>query len=55
MSDDNLIARIVGGAAAGLMRPITEQDPAEVIGPIVQHLLFGIVTVAIYQWLRERV
>ena len=40
--------------ALGLMPPITEQDPAEVIGPIIQHVLFGIVTVAIYQWLRER-
>jgi hypothetical protein len=40
--------------ALGLMPPITRQDAAEVIGPIVQHVLFGIVTVAIYQWLRQR-
>jgi hypothetical protein len=40
--------------ALGLIPPITEQDAAEVAGPIVQHMLFGIVTVAIYQWLRER-
>jgi hypothetical protein len=41
--------------ALGLMPSITEQDTMEVAGPIVQHMLFGIVTVAIYQWLRQRV
>ena len=40
--------------ALGLMPPLTKQDAAEVTGPIVQHVLFGIVTVAIYQWLRQR-
>jgi hypothetical protein len=40
--------------ALGLMPPITRQDAAEVAGPIVQHVLYGIVTVAIYKWLRER-
>ena len=38
----------------GLMPPITEQDAAQVAGPIVQHVLFGIVTVTIYEWLHER-
>jgi hypothetical protein len=41
--------------ALGLTPPLTEQDAMEVAGPIVQHMLFGIVTVAIYEWLRQRV
>lgn len=41
--------------ALGLMPPITKQNAAEVSGPIVQHLLFGIVTVAIYNWLQQRI
>ena len=40
--------------AMGLMAPIAEQDLPQVAGPVVRHVLFGIATVAVFQWLRAR-
>ena len=37
--------------AAGLTPPVTEQTPAQVAGPVVDHLAYGIVTVAVFNWL----
>jgi hypothetical protein len=39
--------------AIGLMPPITEQEPEQVTGPILSHMLFGIVTVGLYRCLRR--
>ena len=36
--------------ALGLMPPIQRQETEQVAGPIVQHLIFGIATVAAYEW-----
>lgn len=40
--------------AMGLMPPIAEQDLPQVVGPVVRHILFGIATVAVFQWLQAR-
>jgi hypothetical protein len=39
--------------ALGLMPPVWRQDPAQVLLPVAQHVLYGIATVAAYDWLRE--
>jgi hypothetical protein len=39
--------------ATGLMPPVTEQEPKQVVGPILSHLLFGIATVGLYRFLRR--
>lgn len=39
---------------AGLMPPVTQQRPAQVIGPVVQHALFGVAAVIAYGWLQRR-
>jgi hypothetical protein len=41
--------------ASGLMRPIWKQKAPQAIAPIAEHTLYGMVTVAVYDWLRERV
>jgi hypothetical protein len=40
--------------AAGLMPPVTRQEPARVAGPIATHVGYGIATGAAYQWLSGR-
>lgn len=35
--------------ASGLMAPVTEQKPQQIIGPMLSHILFGIVTVGLYR------
>jgi hypothetical protein len=40
--------------ATGLMPPVTEQRPGQVVAPLFNHLLFGIGTAALYALLRER-
>jgi hypothetical protein len=44
-----------GLPASGLMRPIWKQKAPQAIAPIAEHTLYGMVTVAVYDWLRERV
>ena len=39
--------------ALGLMPPITQHQTQQVAGPIVQHVIFGLATVAAYQWLYD--
>jgi hypothetical protein len=39
--------------ATGLMPPVTKQEPKQVVGPILSHLLFGIATVGLYRFLRR--
>jgi hypothetical protein len=39
--------------ALGLMPPLQQQETEQVAGPIVQHVIFGIATVATYQWLHD--
>ena len=39
--------------ATGLMPSVTKQEPRQIAGPIVSHILFGIVTVGIYRLLRR--
>jgi hypothetical protein len=39
--------------AARLMPPVTRQEPEQIAGPIVSHLLFGIVTVGLFRLLRR--
>ena len=39
--------------ATGLMAPVTEQEPAQIAGPILSHILFGIATVGLYRILRR--
>ena len=41
--------------ALGLMPPVWQQKAPQAIAPIAAHALYGIITVAIYNWLRERV
>lgn len=38
--------------AAGLMPPVWRQHPAQILLPAVQHVLYGVVTVATYNSLR---
>lgn len=40
--------------ATGLMPPVTRQRRGQVVAPLVNHLLFGIGTAALYALLRER-
>lgn len=40
--------------ALGLMKPVSKQRPAEVIGPIVRHAAFGCMTVYAYNMLSNR-
>jgi hypothetical protein len=40
--------------AAGLMPPISEQEPRQIAGPIVSHILFGIATVGLYRLMHQR-
>ena len=35
--------------ASGLMVPVTKQKPEQIMGPILSHILFGIVTVGLYR------
>lgn len=37
--------------AAGLTPPVTEQSTQQVAGPVVEHLAYGVVTAAAYDWL----
>jgi hypothetical protein len=39
--------------ALGLMPPINRQTAPEVAGPVVDHLAYGMVTVAAFDWLRD--
>jgi hypothetical protein len=39
--------------ATGLMPPVTKQEPEQIAGPILSHLLFGMVTVGLYRVLRR--
>jgi hypothetical protein len=39
--------------ALGLMAPVEQQETEQVAGPIAQHIVFGIATVAAYQWLHD--
>lgn len=41
--------------ATGLMPPLTEQNRKQTLGPVIQHVLFGMVTVAAYRWLKKLV
>ncbi len=38
---------------SGLMPPIWEQEPTQAITPVVEHVVYGIVTVAAYEALRH--
>jgi uncharacterized membrane protein YagU involved in acid resistance len=40
--------------ATGLMPPLWHQKKPQVIAPIVEHTLYGMATVATYNWLRKR-
>jgi hypothetical protein len=40
--------------ATGLMPPVTKQRPAQVAGPIIQHIAYGIAAVAAFDWLRKK-
>jgi hypothetical protein len=40
--------------ATGLMPPVTKQKPAQVAGPIIQHIAYGIAAVAAFDWLRKK-
>jgi hypothetical protein len=39
--------------ALGLMPPVTEQEPGQIVVPVIQHVAYGVVTVAAYRWLRD--
>ena len=41
--------------ALGLMPPVWQQQASQAIAPIAEHALYGMATVAAYDWLRERV
>ena len=40
--------------ALRLMHPVWQQQAPQAIAPIAEHALYGMVTVAMYDWLRER-
>jgi hypothetical protein len=40
--------------AAGLMPPVWRQSAPQALTPIAEHVLYGIATVASYNWLRKR-
>ena len=39
----------------GLMPPVWQQKAPQAIAPIAEHALYGMITVTMYDWLRERV
>ncbi len=39
--------------ALKIMPPVHRQEPRQVVGPILQHIVFGIVTAAAYRWMRQ--
>jgi hypothetical protein len=39
--------------ALGLMPPVQQQETEQIAGPIVQHVIFGVATVAADQWLHD--
>ena len=39
--------------ATGLMPPVTKQEPEQIAGPVLSHIIFGIVTVGLYRVLRR--
>jgi len=39
--------------ALGLMPPVQQQETEQVVMPILQHIVFGVATVAAYQWLEQ--
>lgn len=39
--------------ATGLMAPVTEQEPEQIAGPLITHILFGIGTALAYDQLRR--
>jgi len=41
--------------ASGLMPPVWQQRAPQALAPIAEHALYGVITVAMYDWLRERV
>jgi hypothetical protein len=41
--------------ATGLMPPVWRQSAPQAIVPVAEHALYGIATVAVYDWLRARV
>ena len=41
--------------ASGLMPPVWQQKASQAIAPIAEHALYGMVTLAMYDWLRERI
>jgi hypothetical protein len=40
--------------ASGLMPPVWEQQAAQVVAPAAEHVVYGVITVAAYDWLQER-
>lgn len=38
----------------GLMPPITEHEPQQIAVPLLQHILYGMATVAAYQGIKDR-
>jgi hypothetical protein len=40
--------------ALGLMPPLWRQTAAQVAGPVVEHVAYGVTTVAVYDWLHDR-
>ena len=39
--------------AAGLMPPLSKQTPSQIVGPLMEHLVYGMATVAVFDLLRE--
>ncbi len=40
--------------ALGLMRPVWKQDAPQALAPAAEHAVYGVVTVAAYDWLQAR-
>lgn len=40
--------------ATGLMPPLAAQEPEQIAGPVLSHVLFGIATVGLYRLLHQR-
>lgn len=40
--------------ALGLMRPVWKQDAPQALAPAAEHAVYGMVTVASYDWLQDR-
>jgi hypothetical protein len=59
---DRFLTRAALGAAGylgwlpalGLMPPVWEQEAPQAVVPAAEHLVYGVVTVAAYNWLRAR-